>query len=191
MTCRCALELIEDYVDGELPEVTVKAVAGHLDGCRSCRQRFLEARQLKQLMRRMPGYDPGQEYWLQTEQLIRARTVEVHPCLSQPSETTVADVGDGRRALMRALVSLAASLSILVSAILIGVGQEPELSAGRQAAMPILATAPVSELLAADHGPVVTHQEQMRLARGMLLMGPPGFLGRFYGLPDLMMATEK
>jgi len=56
--------------------------------------------------------------------------------------------------------------------------------------VPILATAPVSELLGVDNSPMVTRSEQIQLAKGMLLMGAPGFLGRFAGIPDLMVTAE-
>ena len=55
---------------------------------------------------------------------------------------------------------------------------------------PILATAPVSGLLGTDNDSVVTQTEQLRLAKGMLLTGTPGFLGRFTGLPDLIITVE-
>ena len=190
MTCQCALSLMEDYVDEDLSSAETEQVERHLEGCSRCREEFLAAQRLKQLLKQIPRHDPGRDYWSETARLIRARTIDV-PANDRlgPGVSTYA-VDARRNALVRALVSVAASLFVLVSAILIGAGQDQRVSRMDTVSAPILATAPVSKLLGVDNSPVVTQAEQLRLAKGMLLMGAPGFLGRFTGLPDLMITVE-
>jgi len=190
MTCQRALSLIEDYIDEGLSPAEAERVERHLEGCSRCREEFHTAQRLKQLLKQMPRHDPGRDYWSETARLIRARTIEVPLDDRQALGVTTDAAGARRNALVRALVSVAASLFVLVSAILIGASQDQRVSRMDTVSAPILATAPVSELLGADNSPVVTQAEQVRLAKGMLLMGAPGFLGRFTGLPDLMITGE-
>lgn len=190
MTCQRALSLIEDLIDGELSPAEAEQVKRHLDGCNKCRDEFKAAQRLKQLLQQIPGYDPGGDYWEETTRLIHARTIDVPPGSRLLPAVTTGAVGEHRNTLVRALVSLAASLFVLFSAILIGSNQSQEVSRMNMAEVPILATAPVSELLGGDGSPVITRAEQVQLAKGMLLMGSPGFLGRFAGLPDLTNTLE-
>ena len=190
MTCQRALSLIDDYTDEDLSPAEAEQVERHLEGCSRCRGEFRTAQRLKQLLKQMPGHDPGRDYWSETARLIRARTIDVPPDDRLTLGVTIDAVGARRNALVRALVSIAASLFVLVSAILIGTSQDQRVSRMDAVSAPILATAPVSELLGADNSPMVTRAEQVRLAKGMLLMGAPGFLGRFTGLPDLMITGE-
>ena len=190
MTCQRALSLIEDYVDGELSPAEAGQVERHLKSCGRCREEFLTAQRLRQLLRQVPRRDPGRDYWSETAQLIQARTIDGTLDDRQGRSVTTATIGGRRNALTRALVSVAASLFVLISAILIGAGQDDSVLCRDTVGAPVLATAPVSELLGADNSPVVTQAEQVRLAKGMLLMGAPGFLGRFAGLPDLTVTVE-
>lgn len=190
MTCQLALTLIDNLVDGELSPAEAEQVRQHLDGCKKCREEYGATRNLKKVLKRTPTYDPGPDYWSETASLIRARTIE-SPVGWQAHHTTVEKTALQRRALVRSLVSVAASLFLLVSAVLVGSHQDQRISRLNVAEAPILATAPVSELLGDDKVPIVTRAEQVRLAKGLLLMGNPGFLGRFAGLPDLMPVREE
>lgn len=191
MTCQRARSQLEDYVDDELSPADAEQVRKHLEECRRCREEFLASQRLKQLLKQTPRYDPGRDYWSDTARLIRARTVDIALDDGREGRVTTGTVGTRGNALVRALVSLAASLFVLISAILLGFSQDESVSRRHGVSAPILATAPVSELLGTDNGPVVTQPEQVRLAKGMLLMGAPGFLGRFAGLPDLMVTGEE
>ncbi len=191
MTCQRALSLIDEYIDEDLSPTEVEQVKRHLEGCSRCRQEFFTAQRLRHLLKQMPEHDPGRGYWSETARLIRARTIDVPPNDRPAFGVAVDAVGARRNALLRAAVSVAASLFVLVSAILIGTSQNQQLSRTEIAKAPILATAPVSRLLGSGNSPVVTPAEQVRLAKGMLLMGAPGFLGRFAGLPDVMDTGEE
>lgn len=39
-SCEESLELIYDFLDGELPDATCEELAGHLDRCRACYPHF-------------------------------------------------------------------------------------------------------------------------------------------------------
>lgn len=36
LSCRQARELVSDYIDGELPDATARALEGHLETCPNC-----------------------------------------------------------------------------------------------------------------------------------------------------------
>ncbi|HWR83609.1 MAG TPA: zf-HC2 domain-containing protein [Candidatus Deferrimicrobium sp.] len=186
MTCQQALLLLDDYTDGRLVSASELQLRSHLDLCRKCREEFAAVGRLRLLMSRMPKPDPGPEYWLQTQRRIVARaidsTVERSPATSLKR---VSSPSQGRAGLGRALVSLAASLLVLFGAILLGTGTDTRLTSADSAESPVLATAPVSQLIGPDRRPIITPTEQMRLARGMTMMGAPSFIGKFAGLKDL------
>jgi len=190
MTCQLALTLIEDLADGELTPSETEQVRKHLESCGRCREEYQATLQLKKLLRSMPVYDPGPDYWSEIENLIWAKTID-SPIEEKTSSTRTESIAFHRHALVRSLVSVAASLLILVAAILIGSSQDKRISKLNVSETPLLATAPVSELLGDENVPVVTLAEQVLLAKGTLLLGPPGFLGRFIGLPDLMATSES
>ncbi|MEW5994349.1 MAG: zf-HC2 domain-containing protein [Candidatus Zixiibacteriota bacterium] len=191
MTCRHALSLVDDLLDGELSSPVAEQVRQHIDHCPSCRDEYESSRRLKQLLGWFPSPDPGHGYWIESARLIQARTTDRgEPDVSVRIDGTVAG-RTGRLALTRAVVSLAASLFVLLAAILLGTDRSEQLARINRAEAPIMATAPVSELIGPDRMPLVTENEQIRLAKGMLLMGSPGFLGRFTGLPDLTKSFES
>jgi len=190
MTCQLALTLIEDFADGELTPSETEQVRKHLESCSRCREEYQATLQLKKLLRSTPVHDPGPDYWSEIENLIRAKTID-SPTEEKTFSTRTESIAFHRHALVRSLVSVAASLLILVTAIFIGSSQDKRISKLNVSKTPLLATAPVSELLGDENVPVVTLAEQVLLAKGTLLLGPPGFLGRFIGLPDLMATSES
>ena len=189
MTCPFANRLIGDLVDGELSPAEVEQVRQHLEPCRRCREQHQETLRLTELLGHVPTFDPDPDYWSETSSIIRARTI-ASPVRRETYSPISEKAPPGRHALMRSSVSVMASLFLLVSAVLVGSSHEKRISRLNVVEAPILATAPVSELLADDQVPVVTRAEQVRLAKGTLLMGNPGFLGRFVGLSDLMPTSE-
>ncbi len=183
MTCQQALSLIEDLVDGEVSSSLAAQVQSHLEVCSTCQKEYDQSVQLRQLLRQWSAAEPEADYWPETARLIEAKTVDLREndhWINRPAPAV-----DGRSALLRAILSLAASLFVLFSAVLLGTKRsEPMVRINRSEA-PILVTAPVSELIEAGRTPLVTPHDQERLAKGMLLMGSPGFLGRFAGLPNV------
>ncbi|MFQ5452583.1 MAG: anti-sigma factor family protein, partial [Candidatus Zixiibacteriota bacterium] len=77
MTCLNTIQLLEDYADNELsPEKTIE-IKKHLDECLSCQNEYSIIRNLKELVQQKPVYNPGEEYWSETSNIILARTVEL------------------------------------------------------------------------------------------------------------------
>ncbi len=183
MICQHALSLLDDYLDDELPESVVAEVKSHLDQCDDCRREFGESRYLKELLKQTGPRDPGKDYWLETSQLVLARTVQQTSDL-EPFASS--DTDSGRWGpFLQALVSLAASLVILASAIVVGMNQGHAPNTGLRGG-PILFSSSVGRQLKASHT-IMTEDERQRLAKGMLIMGPPGLLGHFGGLTQLRM----
>ena len=181
MICQRALSLLDDFLDNELTLSTAAEVKSHLDDCTTCRQAYDESRRLKELLRQKRNRDPGQDYWLETSQLILARTVQ----RSEPEQPYAMreTASDPKGSFVQALVSLAASLVILVSALVVGMNQSHAPDAATRGG-PVLFGSSVDQQLNAGNF-IITEDERQRLAKGMLLLGPPGLLGHVGGLTQL------
>ncbi|UCG62582.1 MAG: hypothetical protein JSV52_04660 [Candidatus Zixiibacteriota bacterium] len=122
--------------------------------------------------------DPGEAYWTETTRIIKARTIDVPEI-----ETVVTSIAERaatqRTALFRSVVSVAASLVVLFSALLLGSGQEQRMAQIEASRPPVLYAASLDEVIGSDNTVILTREENARIARGMLLMGAPGILGRF------------
>ncbi len=178
MTCHDALTLLEEYVDKELPIDKETLLNKHFEGCSGCRQELEAALLLKELLQSHTPPDPGEAYWSETTRIIIARTVE-----TPRTDTVVTSIADRntmqRTALFRSVVSVAASLVILFSALLLGSGQEERMARLEVSRPPVLYAASLDEVIGSDNTVILTREENARIARGMLLMGAPGILGRF------------
>lgn len=177
MTCHDALTLLEEYIDRELPADKEALVKQHYDSCSGCREELDSMLLLKELLKSNRPPDPGEAYWAETTKIIKARTIDV------PGENTVVtSIADlrvmQRNALLRSVVSVAASLVILFSALLIGSGQHQRLAQIEASQPPVFYSASLEEVVGDDNTVYVTRGETERVVQGMLLLGAPGFLGR-------------
>ncbi len=178
MTCQHVLALLEDSVDRELAPQQEAQVQEHIAACEKCRTEFKETSILKELLRQKKTPDPGEDYWLETTSLIRARTTDS----IVPPQNVVSVVdrrSSDRNAFVRSLVSVAASLVILFSALLLGSTHRQHLAALGATETPIFVSMPLEEVVASDNITIVTVEEQAMVSKGILLMGAPGILGRF------------
>ncbi len=175
MTCREALLLLDDYVDRDLSPAQMEAVAKHLAECPSCREEVETISKVKELLGQKSVYSPGEDYWSETSSLILARTVEssLERIPVEPNRTTQ------KQAFIRSLVSVFASLVILFTALLIGSNKGPGFVRLTAPEAPIYSVAPIQDMVGSDNTVIVTRAERLNQAKGMLLMGSPGFLGRF------------
>jgi len=189
MTCHDALALLEDYVDGELSPDKKAKIEGHLSGCSACRGEFEMSLVLKEMLEQSKPPDPGEEYWSQTTRLIKARTTE-----SRFPETEIISVSNRRlmerSAFARSLISVAASLAVLFSALLLGSGKHERIAQLTASQPPVYVTTPLEQVVGSDNTVIVTQDENVRLARGMLLLGAPGSLGRFIS-PFAVMSSAN
>jgi hypothetical protein len=185
MICLRTLSLLDDYLDNELPESVTTLVKSHLDQCEKCHREFEESRYLKELLKGKSPHDPGEDYWSETSQLVLAKTIQQYRG-DKPYDSSETDT-NGQGPFLQALVSLAASLVILASAVVVGMNQGHAPDAGIYSG-PILFSSSVSNQLNSDNT-IFTKDEQQRLAKGMLIMGPPGLLGHFTGLTQLQIVV--
>ncbi len=189
MTCPEAVSRLDDLADDQLPADEAVQVREHIQSCDACRREYEQTLRLKRLLGDMTAPDPGDAYFQETTSLILARTVQAAP--EQPVRISADDARrQNRRALVRAILSVAASIAILVTAILIGSSPEQQVLRSQSEHAPVLATADLREVVGPHDIPVFTREDRIRLARGMMLIGSPGFLGRFAGLPDMFDPTD-
>lgn len=192
MTCPEVVSHLDDYADGALPAETSARVRAHLDGCASCRREYEATRRLKEVLASSRTPDPGPEYFRETEALIRARVAAGPGADEERSGRSAAGAVSSQRAsLARAILSVAASLAILFAAIYIGTREGTREARVSSRTAPVLATADVRHLLGDDGAAVFTQADQARIARGMMLLGSPGLLGRFAAFPEFSRTTPQ
>ena len=189
MDCRHALPLIGSLVDNELNEAETARLKKHIDECNRCRQEFEETVHLREILSQSRITDPGQQYWSETTSLILARTTE-QAHYAQGHQASRKTRHYGQVTLIRSIMSVVASITILFIALSIGSSLKEQQVAHYVRNSPLLATADLRDVLEIEHYPIYTAQDQINLARGALLLGMPGSLGRFASLPDLFLTID-
>ena len=178
MTCPYPRSLLEDYVDGELPPAEADRVARHLTTCEACRAEHEATLKLKNLLTRRSVPDPHPSYWNEVSSLILARTVESAPFEADDQGRDRVRSGE-RASFVRSLISVAASLGIFIAAISFGT-----LNGGLTTETPtiekqVLSTTSLVTTAHAEARPGIGVSNNERVSQAMLLLGPPGLLGRF------------
>jgi len=190
MTCHDALALLDDFVDGELDSSIAGTVRNHINNCDHCRKEYTATKQLKELLQSTTTEDPGRDYWSETAHLIMARTVETAG--APVSELSRVQAGRGRSDFVRSMVSLAASIAILISAIFVGENhQKPTMAGGGTGGPPVFLAQSVVLQLPSDYPAPATASYERSLARGMMLLGAPGHLSRIALLAEMSAATDR
>jgi len=189
MTNRHTLSLLEAYLDQELHEPERREVEEHLAECAECRSALMEMKRLRELLGTVPADEPDEQYWSETQSIILARTVaNAEP--ERTREPAGPPSAAARRSFTRSLVSALVSLFVLFSAISIGSLHQQEARVFDPSGRPVLVTAPVRDVLGRSLPELFTPRERMRLAQGMLLIGPPGVMGRFMSLTILELPVQ-
>ncbi len=185
MSVRHPHALLEAYLDNDLSDSERREVEHLLDTSPDYRQEYQELVRLKEMLRNVSVPDPGPEYWSETTDVILARTVD-HPTQDLIRVTVQPSQADRRSAFVRSLVSAVLSLAVLLSAIAIGSQHQSQSAAttGVISQSPILVTAPLRHMLHESASELYTPKDELRLARGMLLIGLPGFAGKLSGLAE-------
>lgn len=189
MTCQEALSLLDQYIDNELLPNQAAAVKEHFENCSDCFEEFQLARKVKLLLKENHGPKPDDNYWSEVTELTLARISDIEQT-DRVEPTYSEEFIVRRKALVRSIISVAASMVILFSALFIGLQHNKQISTINQYSSPVLATADVRDLLAPDNTTIFSREYQCKLAQGMLLVGMPGTLGRFAGLPELINEIE-
>ncbi len=189
MNCRQALPLLESLVDNELPEAETARLKSHINDCNHCRQGYQETIHLREILSRNRVMDPGPQYWTETTSLILARTTELAD-KAQVHHLPQKTRHYGQVTIIRSIMSVVASITILCIALLIGSSLKKQNVVHYVKNAPLLATTDLRDLLQVKDHPIYTAQDQINLARGALLLGMPGSLGRFAGLSDLFLTID-
>ncbi|UCC44474.1 MAG: zf-HC2 domain-containing protein [Candidatus Zixiibacteriota bacterium] len=187
MTCLQTLSLLSDYADQSLSDRLKEAVEAHLQECSACNSEWNSVKRLVSMLGERPRPDPGEPYWQELDKLILARTSEtVRPAADAINDAAFSGHGSRRRSLLRSLVSAAASICILVSALLVGTSQEYRQVKVLNSESPMLLSSSLTDSAGAQLRWRVVDQERVILARSLSCIGTPGLLGRFTGVPDLV-----
>lgn len=187
MTCLQYKPLLDDYVDGELSPQQVSEIEEHLNKCPDCRADVEQTRRLKELFHLQRPPNPGNQYFEENEQIIYARTVEKDEW--QKSEQADYKSEKVRSEFFRGLVSAAAALILLGISIVIGTTQDKNFTEINPSDSPILVMAPIEDMVDADQSVLLTKAEQLNQIKGMLLIGPPGMLGRLTAMYEYNRLT--
>ena len=178
MTRPSKRSLLEDFVDSELSEEETSYVRQLLAQSPELQQEHDATLRLREILKTLPVPDPGEQYWSESTELILARTT--------PSETeesvnrSLPEItAQKRHAFWRSVVSAAASLIILFSALVIGSQRQTHKETNIVDEGRMLVTTDLADRLTT---PTVELTDQPELA-GMtvrnILQGPPGHVGRF------------
>jgi len=123
MTCNEITALLDACIDNDLSGTDRDAIISHLERCPTCQAEYQSTLRLKELLQVPAVPSPGEDYFRETAGLILARTIESAPEVSgQPRSVSVHN--DRRRAFFRSLISAAASVTILISALLLGASHQ-------------------------------------------------------------------
>ena len=185
MTHRFPSSLLEDFVDNELSEEELAEFKRLLETSPDLRDEHQIAVRLKELMKQQPVPDPGEDYWSEVTELILARTTGA-PDNEATTVTSQEELSNRRSAFVRSLVSAAAALFILFSALVIGSGRHHQMLTENISANSVLLTASVADEINSDSFVMMTKAERNSTTIGLLMLGPPSPIGRFTALPMLL-----
>ena len=174
MTCSYFRSLLDDLLDRELSPSTETTVRNHLSVCESCRSEYENLARLRQLLSGLAVPEPPSEYWPESIELIRARTIENSPAIGLPD--LLDQRAQERASFYRSLVAVAASLIVFFGSLLIGTSESP--LGGPHAVIPSTITPITTNLTesTARRTNYISADEQTLIAGSMLLVGTPGML---------------
>jgi hypothetical protein len=184
MTHRSLLSLLEDFVDGELSDEDAERVRAMIAESPNIRSDYELSRLVKGLLHSKGSYDPGDAYFDELTELIRARTTRGTGIESERISARVAS--SERRAFARSLISAVASLILLFTALFIGSKRDLLITDMNQGDQGVVITADVSRELKTFRTELGSVEQRQNLGQGMFLLSPPGMASRFLVLPDYL-----
>ncbi len=184
MTCLEFRTVLDAYLDGELSAEQTAQAQEHIQRCTICRDEIASLQSLKESLRQSRGIpEPQVGYWEESRMQIHAKTVLSD---SSPEEEPARPERESYYPLLRSIVSVAASIALLVTVLVIGSKHDqPAVVIKGPAGQVIVAQTLADELLIPDGGEL-TLGDQRRLGTACILVGGPGLLGRFNNLPGLL-----
>lgn len=185
MTCLEFRMLLDRYIDGELSADQRANADAHLNDCITCRDELASLQSTRQaLATTRPETEPHLGYWDDSRERIIARTV----LSDAPNEAKRAPAlsGSAYSPLLRSVLSVAASVALLVGVLVVGSKHEqPAVVIHGPEGQIIVAQALADELLVSE-GEVLSIGDQRRIGTACILAGGPGMVGRFNCLPGLL-----
>lgn len=176
MTCRYPESLIEDYTDGELSPAVAAEIEEHLKGCALCRYDYRSTQLLKELLSKTAPPVPGSHYFEEVQALILARTTESVPYAVHKADTDRQSVE--RVSFYRSLLAVAASLLLFFSALYVGSMQPDSIAGENRFDKQLSGLSSAGAVTKPGIGTELSPFGQDRIRGGLLLVGPPGMLGR-------------
>ena len=174
MTCLQYKALIDEFVDNELAFELSQDFKEHLSSCESCKKELDLTIHLKELLKNKVSLEPGEQYFVENQDLIIARTVEKDSWEQQNDSKTSEKIYSE---FTRALLSAVAALLIFAISIVIGTS-DSKFTQINPKESPVFVMNPVESMISNANSPIFTKAEQINHIQGMLLISPPGMLGR-------------
>lgn len=180
MTCINSGILLEGYLDNELSVDESRQFEKHLKICSECQNELESLKLLREVFASDKVVDPGDDYWEESKSLILAKTTEADNWnVSHPTEKTSIKT-DFRRAVF----AIAASLVLLASSLYIGVKPCKHLSYISDTDNIYILT-PMQKMVDEEQNIIVSEDEQINIAKGMLLISPPSTLGKLNSIYNI------
>jgi anti-sigma factor RsiW len=175
--------MLDAYVDGELSADQMAQAQEHLQRCTICRDEIASLQSLKESLEQSRGVpEPPIGYWEDSRERITAKTT----LSAEPLHQSAPPERQSYYPLLRSVLSVAASIALLVTVLVIGSKHEkPAVVIKGPSGQVIVAQALADELLIPDGGEL-TIGDQRRIGTACILAGGPGMLGRFNNLPGLL-----
>jgi anti-sigma factor RsiW len=185
MTCLEFRSRLDPYIDHELSAEDTRRADEHARDCDACRRELASHRELTALLagHRHP-HQPDETYWDESHELILARTEEgarVDSDLSDPIPSR-----GWYTPLTRSILSVAASVALLVTALLLGSQHDRPVTVFQHQGEQFIVSAELTDMMITSDGGPLSRGDQRRLGSAAILVGSPGVLGRIDFLPGLL-----
>lgn len=174
MTCLPYKTLLDDFADNNLEPGLEEKLKEHIASCDSCKEELAMTNHLKELLHQTASPDRTDSYFEETAELIFARTIEKNSWQNNQNQKSVEKV---QSEFSRALISTAAALFIFTISIVFGTSDN-KFAQNNPKESPVFVMTPVEQMIGPNDSPIFTKTEQLNHIQGMLLISPPGMLGR-------------
>jgi len=180
MICINSGILLEGYLDNELSADETRQLENHLKTCSECRKELESLKLLKDILKNEKPVDPGNDYWEESKSLILAKTTETDNWNISHQTGKISIKTDVRRAIF----AVAASLVMLATSLFLGVESDKNLGINSNSDN-IYVLIPVRNMVDNEQNIIVSEDEQINIAKGMLLISPPSALGRLNSIYNI------
>jgi len=182
MTRRHDLSLIDDLVDNELSPERTAEVRQLIESSSEWRERYQETTKLINALRQNKISERPETHWVDSANRIIARTVARDGYSDR--FVTVEEYRSGVSTVIRSMLSLAASIAILMASIYLG-SQPQRFSDQSPNSRVILVAAPLAGSIEFTDAAFARVADRDRLTRASMMLGSPGLLGRMLELAEL------